>query len=314
MAQGEEAKKELAVELVELFLAAAQRGIVLRVPAGELFADALVLHPLDDRKIKIDQLMPRFCPVLVCKIFRDVVHQVVVSGDRRREYDARVPAHVLLQPPVEGKDAAGGGVLVVLHERDARIVERAQAGGDCELGGDVERFGEVLVHSVLALEIEAAHAAGELHDLGQVVDRVEMRVPVTLHEPDDVLVEHALHDLVGKGIDHVLPVQDPLEAVVEHPVPGPGHPDRDAGDHDALEIDVVFLDQASIVIRAPEFLFHERRAPARIFLDHAFDDALLFFMKIAAGKVRTVIDRPDPRLFRRRLGIVRPAACACSRQ
>ena len=57
--------------------------------------------------------------------------------------------------------------------------------------------------------------AGQLHDLGLVVDGLERRVAgLALDQPGDVQVDHLLTEAVRDGVDELLAVEDPLQVLV----------------------------------------------------------------------------------------------------
>ena len=165
----------------------------------------------------------------------ELIGEVVQAGEGGGEDDAGVVAHRLRQPPPVGQLGAQCRGLVVQHQRDAGVAQRVEAGADRQPGRRVQRRVAVGVDAELADHIERCAAAGQLDDLGFVVDRLERGVAGrALDQAGDVLVEHLAAQPVRDRVDELLAVEDAGDVlVVEDPL-GPGQAERRAGDHHRL--------------------------------------------------------------------------------
>ncbi len=133
---------------------------------------------------------------LVGRVALDGLSHPVVTREGRGEHDAGVVAHRLGQAPAVGQLGAEGRRLVTQHERDACVTERVEPGADREASGVVQRLVTAGFDAELLDDVDRGVLAGELDDLGGVVDRLERAAATrVLDEPRDPHVGHPLADL-----------------------------------------------------------------------------------------------------------------------
>ena len=166
---------------------------------------------------------------------RHLVGHLLQAGERRGEDHAGVVAQLVRKRPAVRELGALGRGLVAQHERDARVAERVDAGGDRQLGVAPERGQPFLVDPELLDRVERAGAPGELDHGLEPVDRLERGAAVlALDQPRDVLVEHLAAQAARDHVDSLLAVEQARDVrVVEEPL-GAGEPERRAGDDHRL--------------------------------------------------------------------------------
>ena len=164
-------EQEAPVEHVRLGLEGvrAARGCAGRPPAA---AGLVVAHPRAHRL----QRAQLFAAAAVDVVALELVGEVVQAGEGGGEDDAGVVAQRVRQPPPVGQLGAQCRGLVAQHQRDAGVAQRVEAGADRQPGRRVERRVAVGVDAELADHIEGALRAGQLDDVGFVVDRLERGV------------------------------------------------------------------------------------------------------------------------------------------
>ncbi len=187
----EDAEQEAPVERV-LVLGELEPQVV--DPALDLDArDRVALRDAREDLLELAQLL---APGAVAPEPVELVGELVVARERRAEHDPGVVAQRRGQGPAVRELRAGGRRLVVLDERDARVAQRVDARADRELRRAAERREPPGVDAEVVLEVHLPGARRELDDVGDVVDRLEVRLAVlALHEAGDVavgdLVAHA---------------------------------------------------------------------------------------------------------------------------
>ena len=150
-------------------------------------------------------------------VARELLGEAVAAGEGAGKDDAGLVAQRFGQYPPFGQVLAGAGVLVGLHQRDARLAQGVDAGGDGELGGDVEGVDELRRHTILFDKVEWPRPAGELDDLGWVGDRFETAAAVfALDQPGDALLNHLVAEALRDEIDELLAAQDAHGVVGVH--------------------------------------------------------------------------------------------------
>ena len=83
--------------------------------------------------------------------------------------------------------------------------------------------------------VERRVPAGQLDDVGRVVDRHERAAPRrVLDEPGDPLVDHPGADALGEDLDERLAGEDPRDVVIVEGLRDTGQPERRTGDDDRL--------------------------------------------------------------------------------
>ena len=155
---------------------------------------------------------------------RDFVHQVVEAREGRGEDHAGLVGHRGRKPPPVGQKAARGGAAIVAHERNARVAQRLDAGGDGQGGGDVPGLHPLARNPELLDDIENAAAAGQANDLVHRPDGIQAGfADLALDQANHVLLHHAGAEDMRHGIDEGLAPQDALHiAVVEDVFALPG--------------------------------------------------------------------------------------------
>ena len=147
----------------------------------------------------------------------ELVGHAVEAGEGAGENHASFIAQGLGQQPALGQEGAQAGLLIRLHQRDARFAQRVEAGGDCELGGDVECFDQLGRHAILAAQVECARARGQLDHVVRIGERFKTAATVfALHQPRDALGEHVGAEALGDQVDELLAMQDAQGVVGVH--------------------------------------------------------------------------------------------------
>ena len=237
VAEAQDVEQELAVELVAAGAVVGQHVLeaveLAFEPGGHLVLGLRVLDGAQQVGVEPLQFVQGATGVLVSEVLADVPEQVVDAGERAGEHDARVAVHRFWQQPFLGEVGSGAGLGVGALERDARVPQRLEARRDGVLEGAVKGAGEVAFDAPVG-HVEVAAAAGQLDDLGDVVDDLEAGVAVAaLDEADDVLVGDLGALRFGQRVDGVVAAQDAVPVVLgEQRLAGAGGADADAADGD----------------------------------------------------------------------------------
>jgi hypothetical protein len=160
------AEQEAAVEVVGVLV---ERATQLGDPAIDVVARHAGVHP----RAHLGQLLqPRALDALGPEPIH-VGREVADTGERGGEDDAGVVAQGVRQLPAVGQLGPARRVLVVLDERDPRVAQRVDAGGDRQLRLAPQRGDPVGVDAELLGQVERSRAARELDHVRGVVDRLE---------------------------------------------------------------------------------------------------------------------------------------------
>ncbi len=222
MAHGQGAEDELAIETV----ARAQLGFELLQPP----ADGLELaHLFGQGAQLVDAGLQAIAAVLAFELADQRIH----ARKGRGEYDAGLVGQCGRQPPALRQLGAGAGGAVVHHQRQAGVAQSQQAGGDRQLGGDVERGHLIRLQAELGHRIEAAAAAGQPGHPVRVIDDLEGRAPGrVLEQPGDALIGQAPALALIERIDARVACQQPLVVVGGEDLAGAARqPQTDPGHH-----------------------------------------------------------------------------------
>ena len=143
-------------------------------------------------------------------VARHLVGHLLEAGERRGVDHPGVVAHLVRERPAVRELRALGRELVAQHERDARVAERVDAGGDRQLGVAPERGQPFVVDPELLGRIERARPRRELDHGLETVDRLERGAAVlALDQSRDVLVEHVAAQAARDHVDPLLAVEQP---------------------------------------------------------------------------------------------------------
>jgi hypothetical protein len=227
VAHREHPEEEASIEGVRL---ARQLLLDVREAPVDLAQGVGISHVAPQVLERVAQRPPR----LVRVVALEFVGEAVEAREGRGEDDARLVAQRLGQQPALGQELAGGRLAPALEERDPRLSQRVETGRNGQLGRDVQRLDQLLGHAVLGAEIEGAGAAGELDDVGGVLDCLEPPAAVlALDDPRDVLARHLHAEALGHEVDELLTPQDTLRVGrVHHGLLGAGQAEARARDDD----------------------------------------------------------------------------------
>ena len=164
VAHAQDAEDEAAVELVGL-------PLHLLAQIGDAAVDLLQGLHVAGVTPQVLQHGQLHAPVLPGEVAAELLGEAVAAGEGAGEDHAGLVAQRVGQHPAVGQEFAGAGLAPGLHQRDARLAQRVQAGGEAVLGGDVQRLDQLRRHAVLLGQVELAGAAGQLEHLGEVGDR-----------------------------------------------------------------------------------------------------------------------------------------------
>ncbi len=141
----------------------------------------------------------------------------VEAGESRGEDHAGLIGQRFGQFPAVRQEGAGGSSFVSHHERDAGVAQGFNAGGNGQLGGNVNRLETVLGDAKLLHRVELAALAGQFEGQVEVVNLLHDRPGLALHQPDGTLFEHGASRLLRQRLDaHFTPQQGEDVAVIEH--------------------------------------------------------------------------------------------------
>ena len=149
----------------------------------------------------------------------NVLNELVVAGERRREHDSGVVPHAGRQHPAGRHALSVGSLAVAAHQRDPGVLQRFKAGRERKLRGDVEGAHQRGVHPVVFLEVKMRLGAGELNDAVRGVreDELALSGDRVLDEAADLLSDHRGAVGVADVDDAVFTGQHALDVVVgEH--------------------------------------------------------------------------------------------------
>ncbi len=240
---------------------AEREGVLLGpgVVAGEvlLYPEAqrlLVLRGFDlayQRVVNLPHLGGGAALVLPVEVAGGFAQDGVHDREGRGEDHAGLGAYVGREHPFFRQPAAGGGPLVVMDERYARVLQRQHAGRYGHFESGVQGLYDIVRQAEFLLYVELAFPGGELYGL---VYRIYLLYPVVavrrFDHADDVLLYLLFAPVPGQRLYHVAPGQDLVDVVLaEHLAPGPGGADGNAGDGDGVEVEAVPLGQLRLLGR-----------------------------------------------------------------
>ncbi len=194
----------------------------LRVPHGQHLEDEAAIE------LVVGLLLARLVET------HDLADDVVEARERGREDHAGLVGHGQRQAPTIGQVAAGGGLAVVAHERNAGVAQRLDAGAHRQRGGDVEHLGALAGDAELLGQVEGALAPSQADHLVSRTNRLDAGLThVALVQAHDVLAQHALAHRLGYGLDKGLASQDAVDvSVVEYAAALAGQAQAHARNHD----------------------------------------------------------------------------------
>ncbi len=140
------------------------------------------------------------------------------------EYDSRLAGQRLRQRPFLRQVAAGGGLLIVMDQWQARVLEGQHARGHGHPESGVHRLGYSVRHPEFFLDVELSRACRELYGL---VHGIYLRDAVVaggrFYDADYVLVYLFGAPVRGDRLYHVGAGEDLVQTVfAEQPAPGAG--------------------------------------------------------------------------------------------
>ena len=189
VAHGEDAEQEATIEDEAVL---AQQGFRLLDPTVEL-GEGRGRRPASvESRPQVPQQGELLPATAVLVVARHVLGEGVEAGEGGSEDDPGVVAQRVGKGPAVGQRRPAGRRLVAHHERDARVAQGLEARPDREPGHDVEGGDPLGGDAELLLQVEGPRPAGQLDDVGDVVDGLEARLAhLALDQAHDVLVRHA---------------------------------------------------------------------------------------------------------------------------
>ncbi len=190
----------------------------------------------------------------------ELLSKAVAARKRAGEDHSSLVAQGLWQQPAVGEILAGAGLAPGLYQRDARLSQGVEPGGEAILGRDVQRLHQLLRHSILRRQVELASTAGQLDYFLWVLDYLEAAAAVLgLDQPRDALVEDALAEPLRDQVDELLAAQDAQGVVrVHHRLVGPRQAQPGAGDHHRAQGSVVAVEGPRLAGRAGRHLLQDQ--------------------------------------------------------
>ena len=241
-------QQEILAESVGVFRCVIMRQLLLQ-PFPELGLVALTGELVHYGMVQVPELGGVLVGVLVVEVAGGFLYHLLGGGEGRREHHAGLGGQRFGQRPFLGQVAAGGGLLVIMDQRQARVLHRQDAGAY----GHLERRAEGLGHGVRQAEfllyIQVPHAGGKFYGL---VHRVDLLYGVVarrgFHHADDVFVYLLCAPCAGDGLYHVLTGEDLVQVMLpEQAVPGAGRAAGYAGDRQRIEVEAVALGESGLV-------------------------------------------------------------------
>ena len=232
--------EEVRVEAIARRTVAEQAALLRGEPGVELEALLRRRGRLQSLEIARAEPVGGEGPVAVREGCRHFVEEDVVGGEGGRVENSRVVLQRLGQ-----NEPSTASATDPLLQRDPRIAQALEAGGDGELEGRVGGQ-DALVGDSPVGEVEASAPAGELDGVAPVADLFEPGGTVAgLHEADDVLLDDAVLLLAVQRVDQALTLEQALDAIVREDAERLARQaDREPGDDERL------ANRAGVVTRA----------------------------------------------------------------
>ncbi len=198
----QDAEDEAAVKLVGMLL---QLFLQLTDAAHNLAQRRRVggvLTQLFERSDLLASVLPLVvAPELIC--------HAVAAGEGAGKDDAGLVAQRFGEQPAVRQVSALARRAVGLHERNARLAQCIQPGGNRKLRGDVERLDQLLRDAVFLRQIKVAAAPGQLDHITRVFDYLEATAAVVaLDQPRDAPARHLPAEALRDQVDELLAAQD----------------------------------------------------------------------------------------------------------
>ncbi len=206
VAHGQHAENELAIKGVIQF---GQPTLNLLDAAIQLIAHGIggghLAQPGECFKLPVQRL-----EILVAG---HLLAHAVEAGPGRAENDPRFVAQRLGQGPAVGQISALAGAAIAHHQRDARVAQRVDPGGDGELCGDVQRVHPLGGDAKLLGQIEISAPPGQFDRVGGVVDDLKGRPGFALDQAGDPPRGHLPALITGHRVDELIAAQDALDVI-----------------------------------------------------------------------------------------------------
>ena len=210
VAHGQDAEDKAAVKLVWLTL---QRF----AQVGDAPADLLQRTCVGGVAAQILQRGKLRAPVFPGVVAAQFLGEAVAAGEGAGEDDAGFIAHGVRQHPAIGQQTSGAGLAPCLHQRNACLAQRIDAGCKGKLSGDIQRFHQLGRHAVFLAQIERPAAACQLDHLIRVGDDLEAAAAVfCLDQAGDALVQHLAAETFRNQVHELLAAQDAQRVVRIH--------------------------------------------------------------------------------------------------
>ena len=103
--------------------------------------------------VNLPQLLGGAARVFMVEVMGHFLDDRLYHGEGRREYHAGLGGHRFGQRPFFGQVAARGGLLVIMDQRQARVLQRQHAGAYGHLERGVQRLGHGMRQAELGLDV-----------------------------------------------------------------------------------------------------------------------------------------------------------------
>ena len=213
-----------------LFHPGPERGPVIRV--FQLAYDIVIHFP---------HLGRGFTPIFIIEIAGDLVYKGFHYRESGSEYHSGFACQRFRQRPFLWQIAAGGCFLVVMDQRQARVLERQHASGHGHLESGIQSFGDVIGHAEFFFKVKLPLACGELYGLvGGIYFGDAVVAGRRFDDADDVLVYLLVAPVHGYRLYHIFAGEYFVEVMLaEKLVPCAGRAAGYAGDGYAVEVESI---------------------------------------------------------------------------
>ena len=239
-------QQEVLAEGVGVGVLLGRQVLLQPLPEGGLVA--LLRQFVHDGIIKLPHLLGGTPGVFLVEVAGGFLYQLFGGREGRGEDHAGLGGQRFGQRPFLGQIAAGGGLLVIMDQRQAGVLHGEYAGAYGHLERRAEGFGHGMRQAEFLLHVYRAYAGGELYGL---VHRFYLLYAVVarrgFHHAHDVLVHLLGAPLAGYGLYHVLAREDLVEVgLAEQAVPRARRAARYAGHGQRVEVEAVFLGEVRL--------------------------------------------------------------------
>ncbi len=174
-----------------------------------------------------------FVERLIVFVFGDFVGHAIQAGKGGGKDDARFVAQGVGQHPAIGEQCVFAGGAIVFHQRDAGVTQGLDAGGDRQLGTDVQRVDARGGHAKFLRQVKLAALSGQFDRVFGVVDDLKDGSGLAFDQTGDAPRGHLCAQVIGGQVDELFAAQDAIDVVIgKDALVQAGQTQRRAADHD----------------------------------------------------------------------------------